>query len=434
VEHESPLSRADAAVPGGIARWRVFSAAPHRMLFSGGAVQLTLTMALWLAELAARAAGAALPFTQPSPRAHGFLMIYGLFPFFIFGFLLTVYPRWMTGAVVPAARYVPIFLLLAGGMLLFYPGLFVSRYVSLAGVLSYLTGWVLALYTLFGVYRRARARGSHELVLNLALTAGALGLSAYAYGLLTESAWAYRLARETGLWLLLVPVLFTVSHRMIPFFSGSVLAPYTPVRPSWSLPLMGICVVGHAALELSGLVGGTFVFDLPLAATAVHHTFRWNLRRSLEVRLLAMLHIAFAWLGIGLMLYALQSLALLAGLSPPARAPLHALAIGFVAGMAVAMAARVTLGHSGRELTADALTWYAFLGVNVVALLRIAAEFWHGPAGHALNYDGGRLLAGLPAALGDPLRSDVLASARGRQSRIDSEVFRSPPGQTAVLT
>jgi hypothetical protein len=34
--------------------WSVFSAEPHRMLFLGGAVQILLTLALWLVELVAR--------------------------------------------------------------------------------------------------------------------------------------------------------------------------------------------------------------------------------------------------------------------------------------------------------------------------------------------------------------------------------------------
>jgi uncharacterized protein involved in response to NO len=90
-----------------------------------------------------------------------------------------------------------------------------------------------------------------------------------------------------------------------------------------------------------------------------------------------MLHIAFLWLGIGMTLYSVQSLLLLAtGTDFLGRAPLHALGIGFFAGMIAAMASRVTLGHSGRSLIADRLTWAVLLGINVTALVRIAAELF----------------------------------------------------------
>lgn len=367
----------DPAVPHTPTRWQAFTAAPHRMLFFLGVCQAVLAMAWWAAELFGRLGLWRLPPTVLPPAwVHLYLMLYGLFPFFIFGFLFTVYPRWMSAPVVPPARYVPVFLLLAGGLVLFYPGLFISSAVLALAVALMFAGWVMALYSLVRVYRAARNRGTHERILNAALAAGAAGIAAYLLGMLRGDAFFFNLARELGLWLFLVPVLFSVGHRMIPFFSEAVLPHYTLVRPAWSLPLMGVCVLGHAATELSGFPEWRFVFDLPLGLAALYHSWAWGLRRSLEVRMLAMLHIAFAWLAFALLLYALQSLALLAGgVDPLGRAPLHALGIGFAGGLMVAMVSRVTLGHSGRPLMADRLTWYGFLGLNGVALARVLTEF-----------------------------------------------------------
>jgi len=173
---------------------------------------------------------------------------------------------------------------------------------------------------------------------------------------------------------------------MIPFFSQSVLINYIMLRPAWGPPLMLICVAGHAMLELAGLSAWRFIADAPLAIAALHHSWIWQFRRSFHARLLAMLHIAFLWLGIGMTLYTAQSLALLVtGTDYFGRAPLHALGIGFFAGMIVAMASRVTLGHSGRALEANDLTWYVLFGVNIAAVLRIVAELMPGTAGGILN-------------------------------------------------
>lgn len=372
-------------------RWQVFSAAPHRMLFLGGVAQVVLVMLLWSVELAGRAIGTGtLPWHVPPSWAHMFLMVYGLFPFFIFGFLLTVYPRWMGGAAVPPARYVPVFAALGFGMALFYAGLFSARAVVAAGVAVYALGWMFAGFALFDVYRRASAHGVHERLLNLALGAGLLGLLAFLAALLGAAPFWFALAREVGVWLFLVPVVFLVSHRMIPFFSQSVLVNYLMVRPAWGPPLMLVCAVAHAVFELAGMGAWRFLADLPLAAAALQHSWTWQFRRSFHARLLAMLHIAFLWLGIAMTLYVLQSLALLVtGNDYFGRAPLHALGIGFFTGMVVAMASRVTLGHSGRALLADQLTWTALLGVNVAAALRVTGELWPA-AGAWLN-----LLAGI---------------------------------------
>jgi uncharacterized protein involved in response to NO len=321
------------------------------------------------------------------------MMTYGVFPFFIFGFLFTVYPRWMSGPTVPARHYVAVAALSAAGWLLFYAGLLASRTLAAAAVLVILAGWLAAFAALWRVYRQARTRGPHERLLNLALAFGILGVALFGYGLMADEVLSvpnaagngaievvligesYLLAREIGLWLFLLPVVFLVSHRMIPFFSQSALVNYMMVRPVWGPPLMLVCTAAHALFDLSGLPEWRFLADLPLAAAALQHSYVWQFRRSFHARLLAMLHIAFLWLGIGMTLYGIQSLWLLAtGSDFLGRAPLHALGIGFFAGMIAAMASRVTLGHSGRSLIADRLTWAVLLGINVTALVRIAAE------------------------------------------------------------
>ncbi|MCR4346667.1 MAG: NnrS family protein [Sulfuricaulis sp.] len=368
-------------------RWDSFTAAPHRMMFLPGALQTVLIMLFWLAELLARAGWSEpLRLVLPSISAHVFLMLFGLFPYFIFGFLFTVYPRWMGGPVIAASRYVAVFFFLVTGMVLFYAGLFFSLLLVALALVLQLLGWALALHALFTVFRQAPKHGPHERLLNLALAAGAVGILCFLTGVLIQSPLAFTLAREIGLWLFLMPVVFLVAHRMIPFFTQSALINYLMVRPAWTPPLMVVCVVAHAAFELAGLPAWRFLADAPLAAAALHHSWLWQFRRSFHARLLAMLHIAFLWLGIGMALFTAQSLTLLVtGTDYFARAPLHALGIGFFGGMIVAMASRVTLGHSGRALEADDLTWRVLFGINLVAALRIAAEFAPAAASSILN-------------------------------------------------
>lgn len=222
-----PLYKISGAAPEPPHGWEVFTAAPHRMLFFAGAIQTALVMLLWLAELLGRTDVAPLlPLVIASTWVHGFLMVYGVFPFFIFGFLFTVYPRWMSAPVVPMARYVAAFAFLVAGMILFYAGLFVSRWVVVLGLTLQLAGWGVALHALFAVFRHASKRGTHERLLNLALASGMLGVACFLVGVLFQVPFAFALAREVGLWLFMLPVVFLVAHRMIPFFSQSVLIDY----------------------------------------------------------------------------------------------------------------------------------------------------------------------------------------------------------------
>jgi uncharacterized protein involved in response to NO len=369
---------------------RTVTAAPHRLFFFAGACQLIVVMLWWLMQLGGQYSGGwTPPVTLLAPLwVHLYLMLFGIFPFFIFGFLLTVYPRWMAGAPVAYRQYVAIALLLITGTLGFYVGVYTHTSVLAMALLLVLAAWLTALYSLVTVYRRARQRGVHETVLNLALLAGAAGVALYLYGVTRGDARAFLWARTLGLWLFLLPVVFSVSHRMLPFFTSSTLVNYTLVRPAWSPLLMAVCVTGHALLDMTAQPRWMFLFDLPLAVTAFHHSVLWGFGRSFQARLLAVLHVAFVWFGIAMTLYTVQSLSLWWTDMPLlGRAPLHALGIGYFGGMVLAMAARVTLGHSGRPLIADRLTWYAFLGLNLAALLRIGAElpFLDTLPVHALN-------------------------------------------------
>lgn len=356
----------------------IFFAAPHRVMFLGGVVQGLLGMLWWAVDIGARHAGlyaiAALPLA-PLPPAwmHGLLMIYGFFPFFIFGFLMTAAPRWQGAPPVPPAVYVATFLLLAAGWLGVDAGLFLPALLPVGLGLA-LAGWLMAANALLGVARHANPERRHAWVAAIALGMGAGGLAAFLAYVSGGPAWLAQTSLTLGIWGFLLPVFATVAHRMLPFFSGSVLPKYVLRRPYWALWLLLAAFAVHLILAIAGHGRWLWLADLPAAATALYLSIAWNFRRSLGVRILAVLHIGFAWLSAALALYAMQSLASLAGFGILGLAPMHALTIGFFAAMLIGMVSRVTLGHSGRGVAADAAMWLAFWGMQMTAGVRIAAE------------------------------------------------------------
>jgi uncharacterized protein involved in response to NO len=134
----------------------------------------------------------------------------------------------------------------------------------------------------------------------------------------------------------------------------------------------------HGALTIAEAPGWTWIVDLPAAALAAYITLRWGIAKSMRNRMLAMLHIAFAWLAVAWLLGAVQSLLVLRGTPALGLAPVHAVAIGFLASLALAMVSRVSCGHSGRSLAADRLTWIAFLSLQAAAAIRVAADLFTG--------------------------------------------------------
>lgn len=348
-------------------------------MFLGGTVQAIAAMLVWALELTARVSGAGIAPAWPLPPSwwHGLLMIYGVFPFFVFGFILTAGPRWQGAPDTPRGVFVPAFSCLAAGWVLVYLGVFLPALVAV-GLALVLAGWLIALRWLWQVALRPGSDRLHIRLVVVSLSLGATGLAALAAFAAGAAPGMATLGIALGLWGFLVTIFTTVTHRMLPFFSSSSLPNYAAYRDDRALIVLWVAALVHGALAWLDLAQWTWLVDLPAAAVALHLTWRWNLRRSLAVGLLAVLHIAFAWFGAAWLLYGVHSLLLLAGGGGLGLAPLHALTIGYFAAMVIGMASRVTLGHSGRPVAADGAMWGAFWTLQAVVLLRIAGEWWPG--------------------------------------------------------
>lgn len=356
----------------------LLASAPHRLMFFAGTTAVVLSMSWWACVLAAGYFGHAFPAAPVPPGwAHAVFTQYGMLPFFIFGFLLTVFPRWVGQPALARRAYVPVFAGLFSGYLLVHLGLLGNRPLLVAGLCLMLVGWAFGLVALGRVLMLNCARDRHALSTFLALVFGAGGLACFAAFVLGAPAQFALIALKVGTFGLLLPVFFTVCHRMVPFFSASVVkSGYRTFKPAWSLPAAWGLIVAHLVLDLAHQQEWLWLTDAPLAALFLVHAIAWQPWKCMRPGLLAALHLAFAWLPIAFMLYTAQS-----GLTffhhglALGRAPIHALTIGFFGSMLVAMVTRVTQGHSGRALEMGAIPWITFALLQLVVVTRIYAEF-----------------------------------------------------------
>jgi uncharacterized protein involved in response to NO len=174
---------------------------------------------------------------------------------------------------------------------------------------------------------------------------------------------------------------------MVPFFSSTMVKNYIVYRPTWFLWLLPLCAAGHALSASLTWWGWRLLFDLPLMLGVFYLSYRWQWRCLRAEGLVATLHIAFLWFALALLLYNIQSAWLLwSNNLILGKMPLHALTLGFMSALLVAMASRVTLGHSGRVPRADTFTLLCFAGINLAALVRLGAEFapWLNPVSGGL--------------------------------------------------
>ncbi len=355
---------------------RLLAQAPHRLMFFIGAGNLLLAMAWWAMWLA-DARWQLFGLRQPVPYAgwlHAFVMQYQVLPSFIFGFLLTVFPRWMGLPDLERWRYLPVGLGIFGGQLATLAGLFGFEPGIVVGYWMTLAGWLACMATLAPLLKRERGTTWHARACFLGLLLGLAGLLAWGGFLLGADARLAFASIKLGTFGLLLPVYFSVAHRMFPFFAGNVVPGYVAWRPLWLLCAVLALCVAHLALELLHAYTWLWLADLPLLALLSLALWRWWPRGKVP-GLLLVLFLGLAWLPLAIGLYAFQSLAYsLTGEFLLGRAPAHALFIGFFGSVLVAMVTRVTQGHSGRALMMPAAAWFAFVAIQLVATLRVFAE------------------------------------------------------------
>ncbi len=308
------------------------------------------------------------PATLPANTVlwHAHEMLIGFAMAVIAGFVLTAVATW-TGR--PPVNGVPLVLLVSAWL--------AGRLVMLlAGVTP---GWLVAsvdmtfpLLLCFFVAREivgAGSRRNYPIVaitlllagLNLVFHLGALGLLAGADRV------AILLLVHTILLLIAV-----IGGRVIPNFTANWLRRREVTRLPSDQPL-----VDRATLLMTAIFGITAsVAPMSMATgllgfvAAVLHTLRlsrWRGLATADEPLLLALHVAYAWLPIG---YVLSGFAVFGWLVSPTGA-LHALTMGAMGGMILAMTTRVPLGHTGRALTASRLTVVAYLALTVAVITRV---------------------------------------------------------------
>jgi uncharacterized protein involved in response to NO len=336
----------------------------YRPFFLGGALWALIVVCLWVSALS----GAVTLPTAFDPLAwHRHEMLFGYLGAVIAGFLMTAIPNW-TGRL-------PI----AGGRLAALAGLWFAA--RLAVLFSAYVGPVVALIVdvgfflvLFAVCARevitAKNRNFPVVVIILLFAMASALDHAEALGAPVPAGLGWR----TGFALILM-LISLIGGRIIPSFTRNWLSKQgrTTGLPGQPALFDKICLAVTAIA-----VGGWSMFPdarpvaiLLLAAGTVQavRLGRWSGYRTFRDPLVVILHVAYAWLPLGLLLLGASIIVP----AVPATAALHALSAGAMASMTLAVMTRATLGHTGRALLADRATVAIYAFVTLGAAIRVTA-------------------------------------------------------------
>lgn len=295
---------------------------------------------------------------------HRHELLFGFAGAIVAGFLLTAVQTW-TG-----------FPGLSGNLLL---GLVVVWLLArLSWLLGLPLGWVVLFNGLFMplvALQMARSVWPVRQVRNYPLVVVLIALSLLEllvlYGVVQGDDTLQRQGVLGGVWAV-GALMSIIGGRVIPFFTQRGLQ-----RPKQAVPVAWLehaLQLGTAVIILSFAAGwalerNAFLGLIFIAMGAGHgvRVGRWYDRGLWRVPLLWSLHIAYAWFVIAFLTMGLWHLGWLNNMS----LAVHALTVGGMSGLILAMIARVTLGHTGRMLEPPKLMTAGFVVFNLGALFRV---------------------------------------------------------------
>lgn len=295
---------------------------------------------------------------------HSHEMVFGFAAAALAGFLLTAVPNWTAAGPVRGAPLIVLTAVwLAARVLAWIP----------QAALAYAAADLLFLPLLAAsvapaiIARNGRRNGIFVVFLGILVIAN-LAFHGESLELTAESAsWGIRLAIGV-----LVTLIAIVGGRVVPAFTiGGMRMAGRPlgIEPAPRLDLAAILILAAMvlcdAVGLPAQAGG----GIAAAAALVHaiRLARWQGWRTFAVPLVAVLHVGYGWLVVGLALKAIAAFSALV----PATAALHALTAGCVGTMIVAIMSRASLGHTGRALHASRPVVVAYALITTGTVLRV---------------------------------------------------------------
>jgi uncharacterized protein involved in response to NO len=305
---------------------------------------------------------------------HAHEMLFGFISAAVAGFLLTAVPSWTGQRGYAGAPLLILVLIWIAGRLVTTVSAGLSPLVIAIIDLAFLPALVL---TKLPALLRSGNRRNSVFILMLAALFWA-NLSFHLAGATTIEP----LLLAINIILLMVAM---VGGRVLPAFTSSGLKQRgIEIRIRRCVPLDIASLVAILVVIVIDVV----LPETTLAATAAViaatlltlRLARWQGRRSFRDPIIWVLHVAYAWLPIGLLLKA----AWLFGLPIADTSWLHALTAGAFSSMILGVMSRATLGHTGRELVAPKLVVLAYYLLGAAALIRVfgpilynqAWQFW----------------------------------------------------------
>lgn len=337
-----------------------------RPFFLFGAIWSAIAVALWLPLLGG---SLTLPTAFDPIQWHTHELIYGYVPAVAAGFLLTAVPNWTGRLPVMGLPLLTLFALWVAGRAAVILSAPIGKGLAAAIDLAFLAALALI------VAREILAgKKTSNLKVLAVVSLLFLGNATFHAEALLSPGQGHGVRIGIAAILLLIML---IGGRIIPSFTRNWLARQSPGRLPQPFGRFDMAAIGAAGVVLGAWIvapGASVTAWLAVGAALLQalRLSRWAGERTASEPLVAILHVAYAFVPLG---FALLALGILRPDLIATSGALHAWTAGAVGVMTLAVMTRASLGHTGQLLVATRPIQAIYAAAIVAALARIVAAF-----------------------------------------------------------
>ncbi len=362
--------------------YKRYSSQPHQPFFTSGMVLLIIFLFL----LGAKQLNI-INLNVSIFKLHAYPMIHIVFVQFFLGFLFVVFPKFLMQASVDIKAYMSRYFLYLSGSITYISSLFISTNLTKVALIILLIANITSFQTLFKIYKKSVVTDKRDT--SWILIAFAFGILSNLVFFISSFSFSFafllqKFSINLGFYLFIFALIFTVSQRMIPFFTTGKVPGYKINKSKYLLEISSILLGLKTISSTLNYPLFSAVVNFALFAFFAYELLRWRLPILKTTAIMWILYLALLWIPIGFFISFVESISdiLSVGFFFE-QSPLHIIAIGYFVTILIGFGTRVTLGHSGRVPTADKITIAIFWSVQLVVLVR----FFSGVSSNfGLNY------------------------------------------------
>ena len=359
--------------------YKKFSSQPHQPFFSSGILFFILFMSLFIYVYSN-----ILNLDITILEFHAYPMIFVIFIQFFLGFLFVVFPRFLVQAEIKKQEYMNIFILyFVSSLGIFFTIIFYSKAIFVFQIMM-LISQILSFRLLYSIHKKSIVKVKEDT--KWILISFFVGLISHLLFIISslDFSYSYELSKfsiNSGFYLFIFMIIFTISQRMIPFFTTSKAPDYKINKSENLLPIIFSFLLLKVIISTFDDAKLNLISDIPLFILIVREFIKWKFPLFKVPAIMWVLYLGLYWIPVAFLISIIEGImSFYDPLIVFEKAVIHTIALGYFITVLVGFGTRVILGHSGNTPHANNFTIFIFIAIQVVTLLRLITSL-------SMNFD-----------------------------------------------